>query len=177
VPEPPLPALRTPILTLLEHYRDVLEGIYDRGQADDILALMCRAWNSPAYQTLERLLERMKHERPWLRAHLLRRYLHFQEVRRAYCRKCGLHPPVKVGSVHRHPPGRSVTLTPVVARVTPDDVSEAEVERAIDWLVANWPEHAVPIIVPDDVHAIERERALRPAAVVVQTKAGALRGR
>ena len=168
---------RDHITTLLDHYRDVLEGIYDRGKADDILALMCESWNHPSYQTLEALLERMKHERPWPRAHLLRRYLHFHEVRRAYCRKCGTHPAKAIGSVHRHPPGRSVTLVAVTARVTPDDVSEAEVSHALDWLEASWPAD-VPLVIPEDVHAIERERSLRAALpgaspVVVTTRQAA----
>lgn len=171
---------------LLDHYRDVLEGARDRSagcsregcrlaprdrwlcqvygcaDAEGVLALMNRDWNHASYQQLERLLGRMREDAPRLAWNLLRRFLHYHEVRRAWCRKCGFHPPGHVGRVHAHPPGKSVTL---VARVKREHGTAdlAAVERAIDWLLERW-EGEVEL--PPGVAEIERERALRAAAGV-----------
>jgi hypothetical protein len=41
---------------LLEHFHDVLAGFRDKGDGGEHIPLMCRAYNSPAYRELERLL-------------------------------------------------------------------------------------------------------------------------
>jgi hypothetical protein len=47
---------RERIAFLLEHFHDVLAGVRDRGSGGEHVPLMCRAWNAPGYQELERLL-------------------------------------------------------------------------------------------------------------------------
>lgn len=154
---------RDRIVTLLEHYRDVLEGLHEGSRPDEVLALMCRAWNHSSYQQLERLLARLRAEEPRLARHLLRYHLDYREVRRAWCRRCGDWPAAHIGRVHARckAKGRSTTLVPRVVRFPPDDVVSSAVEDATDWLVERWV--GEPDI-PEDVHAIERERALRKVA-------------
>ena len=153
---------RAAIETLLHHYRDVLEGIpdKDRRASDDLLALMCPAWNHRSYRQLERRLEQLKAERPVLHAKVVTRYLRYSERRVAWCKKCGEHPASQVGDVHRHPPGRSVSLKPKLIRVLPDNDDPAGVELALDWLEARWVGRAD---LPRSVFEIEAERRLRAA--------------
>lgn len=125
---------------LLEHYRDVQPGLVDTepGAADGHALLASGPWKHHSYQQLERLLTTMRRVEPRLARHLLRRYLDYREVRRAWCRKCGYHASAATGRIHLHPPGRSVTLLPVVVRFAPDDVREAQVAHGIDWLASRW---------------------------------------
>lgn len=115
-------------------------------------------WKHSSYRQLERLLARMRREEPRLARHLLRRYLSFHEVRRAYCRVCGRTEPPGVlydergkltGAGHVRAivtgkriwcrlGGRIVPMLPVVMRFPPEDVSEVAVEDAIDWLCTRW---------------------------------------
>jgi hypothetical protein len=158
------PTQRPRIEILLNHYRDVLEGLPDREHPlgdDGILALMCPAWNSPAYQQLEHLL-RVLHERfPRQRQALRVRHERYTERKVAYCRKCGVHPWKAIGSVHSHPPGRSIALYPKMLRVLPGDDNPRRVEEAIEWLCRHW---RGQIVIPKSVAAIEAERLLREAA-------------
>lgn len=151
---------RTAIETLLHHYRDVLEGIPDREHrsSDELLALMCPAWNHPSYRQLEKLLARMPRR---LRQALRVRYERYSERRVAWCKRCGEHPARDVGSVHRHPPGRSVSLRPRLVRVLPRDDDPAAVESALDWLLEHW---VGRVDLPRSVFEIEAERRLRDAA-------------
>jgi len=153
---------RTAIETLLTHYRDVLEGIPDREhrRSDDLLALMCPAWNHRSYRQLERLLEQLKAERPKLHAKLVTRFLRFSERRVAYCRRCGEHPSSDVGKVHAHPPGRSITLRSKMLRVLPRNDDPAGVSLAIAWLEQRWSGRAD---LPKAVFEIEAEQRLRAA--------------
>ena len=150
------------IAVLLEHYRDVLDGIPDREHrgSDDLLALMCPAWNHRSYQQLERRLRDLKAERPKLHAKLETRYLRYTERRVAWCKRCGEHPASHVGNVHRHPPGRSVSLKPKMLRVLPRNDDPAGVAQALDWLEARWVGRAD---LPKAVFEIESERRLRAA--------------
>ena len=153
------PSLKPQIQTLLHHYLDVLEGIPDHEHrtSDDLLALMCPAWNSPAYQQLERLLRAMP---AGLRQAIRVRYERYTERRVAFCRRCGAHPAQKVGNVHRHPPGRAVTLAPKMVRVLPRDDDPKRVESALEWLARHW---AGEIVLPKAIEQIESERKLEAA--------------
>jgi len=148
------------VATLLHHYRDVLEGIPDgeHNRSDDLLALMCRAWNHPSYQRLETLLAEMPGS---LRAAVRVRFERYSEVRVAWCRKCGQHPAWHVGRVHSHPPGRSVVLRPRVVRVMHPSDSPQRVALALEWLAGNWRR---PLDLPKAILEIESERKLREAA-------------
>jgi len=153
---------RDRIAVLVEYLIDVREGLPDKEpiHADELIALMCQAWNSPAYQELERLLPLLrKHERRayW---HLCERYLRYGECRVAWCRRCGYHHASKAGQVHRHPPGRAVQLRPKVLRVVNHAVDDALVGVALNWLDAHWQGEAV---IPKAVLAVESERRLRAA--------------
>jgi len=172
---------REQILVLLEHYRDVLEGLTDRtprcsgrcgeaicerfGCADEgVLALMCRAWNHASYQQLERLRGELARVEPRLNAHLMGRFYGYFERRVAWCRKCGQHLPAKkVGTVHSRCriKGRTVTLSPHVERVVSERVRAFLVAEAVDWLESHW---RGEVVIPPDVDAIERERKLRKVA-------------
>jgi hypothetical protein len=77
------------IAFLLEHFHDVLAGVRDKGLGGEHVPLMCRAWNAPSYQELERLLPLLSVEaRPLYRA-LVGMYVYPRFVRRAVCPKCG----------------------------------------------------------------------------------------
>lgn len=153
---------RQAIETLLHHYRDVLEGIPDKehSRSDDLLALMCPAWNHRSYRQLEQRLAELKKARPKLHAKLETRFLRYTERRIAWCKKCGEHPASDVGAVHRHPPGRSVSLRPKMVRVLPRNDDPIGVALALDWLEARWLGRAD---LPKAVFEIEAERRLRAA--------------
>lgn len=153
---------RQAIETLLHHYRDVLEGVPDREHrsSDELLALMCPAWNHRSYQQLERLLYVMQQRWPKLRQALRVRFERYTERRVAWCKRCGEHPARDVGTIHRHPPGRSVALKPKLIRVPPDDDDPRRVDEALDWLVEHW---VGRVDLPRSVFEIEAERRLRAA--------------
>lgn len=155
---------RERIAILLHHYRDVCEGIYTNPAGEDDVGrfLMCRTWNEPPYQQLERLLREMHQTEPRLRQALRVRYERYSERRVAWCRKCGSHPADHVGRVHAHPPGRAVALKPRVVRsYTRDDRPEL-VARAEMWLEERFPEFK--LYLPSVIMEIEAERSLRDAA-------------
>lgn len=174
---------RDRIIVLLEFYPDVLEGLREPGSHcsrggcrmpprdrwlcaahgcsdEGVLALMCAAWNHPSYQELERLRRLLRERWPELSAWLVAGYLRFFERRVAVCAKCGIHPAAAIGSVHRHPPGRSVRLVGHVVRV--GKLSDyRRVADAVDWLEAHWRGEAE---LPRDVAVIESQRRLRGVA-------------
>ena len=177
---------RDRILVLLEHYRDVLEGIGDSepgcsgdcslddkdrwlcehyGCADErVLALMCRAYNHSSYRQLERLLRLMWERWPRSYVQIQARFVRYSERRVAWCRKCGKTLPAhKIGTVHGRCriKGRLVTLEPRVERVPAVGVDPARVTDAVDWLEQHWQGVAE---IPPDVAQIERERELRKVA-------------
>lgn len=132
---------RDRIAILLHHYRDVCEGIpTNKPRGDDLIIGMCEEWNHASYQQLERLLRVMP---PKMRAALRARYERYTEHRIAWCRKCGAHPAAHAvlgakGNIHRHPPGRSITLQAKVVRVFPRDDDPAQVGEALGWLELHW---------------------------------------
>ena len=127
---------RDRITLLLEYLVDVREGLPDKEpeHGDELIALMCKAWNTPAYQELERLLPYLRDADRQAYWHLSERFLRYGERRVAWCRRCGFHPAAQAGKLHAHPPGRSVTLQPKVVRVVNYAVSEPCVMRGLDWL-------------------------------------------
>ena len=150
---------------LLEYLVDVREGLADRSNGDwefgSVLALMCEAWNAPAYQELERLLPYLRDTEPRRYWHLAERYLRYGEVRVAHCRRCGHHHASQIGSVHRHPPGRAITLKPVILRSLHKGIDELSVSLAIDWLEDHF--HG-EVALPKAVLEVESERRLRAVA-------------
>jgi hypothetical protein len=72
---------------------------------------MCRAWNAPSYQELERLLPLLSADaRPLYRA-VVGMYVYPRFVRRAVCPKCrAVKAPTLVGELHSHSGRKSVWL-------------------------------------------------------------------
>jgi hypothetical protein len=96
---------RERIAFLLEHFHDVLDGVRDkRALGDESLPLMCRAWNAPGYQELERLLPLLSVEARQLYRALVGTYVYPRFVRRAVCPKCGRV--AAPGLVGESPPAR-----------------------------------------------------------------------
>jgi hypothetical protein len=121
---------------------------------------MCKAWNSPPYQELERLLPLMRGAEPLAYWHLSERWLRYGEVRRAWCRKCGSHPATEIGKIHAHRPGRSVTLRPLIERSWHPHMDPHIAERGVDWLTQHFrldPKFELP----KAVLIVESERRLR----------------
>lgn len=171
---------RERIVTLLEHYRDVLDGldehgadsVHVKGDWADVLALMCSAWNAPAYRELERLLVVMRERWPKLYQAIRARFLDYADVRQAYCKgtrrdngkRCGWHPSTEIGRVHGgclHR-GRTVTLEARMRRVRPvyDAIALGD---ALEWLERHW-RRSVGKNLPPEVIQIETEQMKRAAA-------------
>jgi len=133
---------------LLLHYQDVLAGLRDGGGDGDRLPLMCRAWNAPGYQELERLLPLLAGEAPRLHRAVVALYVHPQHRRRAVCSKCGqVVAPAAIGELHRH--GRKGA--PFVARMLREPlfpVDAADVPLAVAWLERHW---RGDVFVPDEL--------------------------
>ena len=136
-----------------------IAGTEPRG--DDVLALMCEEWNHASYQQLERLLTLMHQRWPWMRQAVRARFERYSEHRIAWCAKCGAHPSAKEGSIHLHPPGRSVTLTAKVVRVLPQDDDPARIGDALDWLERHWKGE---VDLPEAIMAYTAAVALREVA-------------
>ena len=156
---------RERIQVLLEYLVDVREGLGDRhkassGEWGNLLSLMGAAWNEPAYQELERLLPFLRDDSPRLYWHVCERYLRYGEIRVAFCRRCGNHHASKIGEIHRHPPGKSVTLQPRVVRSIHRAVDPVSVDLAVGWLDGHWRGEAA---LPKGVLELESERRLRVA--------------
>jgi hypothetical protein len=150
------------IAVLLEYLVDVREGLpeTERRRSDEMLALMCEAWNSPPYQELERLLPLMRWAEPVVYWHVAERWLRYGEVRRAWCRKCGEHPAGQAGKVHSHPPGKAVTLEPRIVRSWHPALDPRLADRGVEWLARHF---RVEPDLPKAVLMVESERRLRAA--------------
>jgi len=77
------------IAFLLSNLEDARNGIRDSGgvEAGEHLPLMCRVWNHPSFQELERLLPLLRSERRRLAWHLAKTY--FAPRRRVLeCPRC-----------------------------------------------------------------------------------------
>lgn len=155
---------RDRIVVLLEHYQDVIEGIYDtdfsarsacsapcgdpicaaHGCANEgILALMCRSWNHPSFRELERLRLRLRDEERGLYWHLAETYFRARRKRVAFCPKCErTAPPSHIGELcnHGRPHQPTKTLVPKSVKVVAAAVEPSLVEAAIDWFDRSWPD-------------------------------------
>jgi hypothetical protein len=99
---------------------------------------MCRAWNAPGYQELERLFPVLRSERrPPPAWHLSRTF--FAPRRRVLtCPRCDWRTDIWTSaSFHRHD-RTNVALVPRVLRVVPLGVSAETVEEAVGWLDERW---------------------------------------
>ena len=151
---------RDRILVLLEHYLDVQPGLVDTDGGDGLGGLDASGpWKHHSYRQLEELRVRMRSEEPFLYWHLAETYFRCQTKRVAVCPVCRREaPPRQAGWVgspgglcnHGKRHGRSVRMVPGVRRVVSKAVDRAIVERAIDWLAAEW-EGSVRI--PNDLKA------------------------
>jgi hypothetical protein len=140
---------RERIAFLLENFHDVLAGVRDRGSGGDHIPLMCRVWNHPSYQELERLLPLLGVDaRPLYRA-VVGTFVYPRFVRRAVCPRCGtVKPPGLVGELHAHKGRRSAAFVPRMTRVPLYPVEPADVDGAIGWLEENW---RGDVYVPDEL--------------------------
>lgn len=139
---------------LLVHYVDVVNGIYDAPRSHEGPVLMCRAWNHPAYQQLERLRQRLRAEQPKLHWHLAETYFRPITRRTAYCPRCPIghqhYPPNIIGHVHTH--GRkTIALVPRIQKIISPLVRAELVTDGVTWLVDHW--HGEPDI-PDDLRPL-----------------------
>ncbi len=153
---------RDRILILLEHYVDVIEGIYDASKGDDdgILALMCRAWNHPSYRELERLRLQMRDTEPAHYWHLAETYFRPERRRIAVCPKCQRETPARlIGELCNHGKKHSQTATmvPLMLRVVHRDVDPKMLAQAIDWL--NWKWTRGDASIPDDLRPDRKDAA------------------
>ena len=165
---------RDRITLLLEYLVDVEHGLPERDPVpqDDILALMCKAWNHESYRQLDRLLRVLWERWPDLHLALVRRYCRFEERRVAWCRKCGAYEHAdRVGKSHYTSvvAGKklycrignvTVELLPRIRRVPWETWDVLRVERALEWLELHWTGEAD---IPPAVLAVESERRLRAA--------------
>jgi hypothetical protein len=110
---------------------------------------MCRVWNHPSYQELERLLPLLGLDaRPLYRA-LVGSYVYPRFVRRAVCPNCGaVKPPNLVGELHRHTGRKSAAFVPRMTRVPLYPVEQHDVDDAIGWLHDHW---RGGVFVPDEL--------------------------
>ena len=109
---------RDRIITLLDNYVDVENGLQDRAfRGDDFVPRMSRAWSHPSYRELRRLLTFMPVETPSPYWHLAEKYFRYTEHRRAFCPRClRTAPPSEVGSLHKHGQ-RTVQMVPRTIRI------------------------------------------------------------
>ena len=144
---------RERISFLLTHYSDVLAGVRDRGLGGEHLPLMCRAWNGPSYQELERLLPILgRSARPCYRA-VVGMYIYPRFVRRAVCPNCGIvKPPALVGELHKHPHRKSTAFVARMVRVPLFPVAQGDVDGALVWFDEHWqgepyvPDELLPLV-------------------------------
>jgi hypothetical protein len=137
------------IAFLLEHFHDVLAGVRDRGLGGEHVPLMCRAWNAPSYQELERLLPILSVDaRPLYRA-VVGMFVYPRFVRRAVCPKCGtVKPPNLVGELHVHQNRKGTAFVARMTRLPLYPVRVCDVDAAIVWLDEHW---RGGVFVPDEL--------------------------
>ncbi len=153
---------RDRILILLEHYVDVLGGIYDasKGTDEGVLALMCRAWNHPSYRELERLRLHMRDAEPEHYWHLAETYFRAERRRIATCPKCQREAsPALIGELCNHGSKHSgtATMVPLMMWVVHPDVDPKMLAQAIDWLDWKWTRGDASI--PDDLRPDRKDAA------------------
>jgi hypothetical protein len=143
---------RDRIVTLLEHYQAVCEGIpngNEPGDDDGVLALMCVEWNHDSYQRLERLLAIMQQRWPKMRQALRERYERYSERRVAYCPVCKQIDDARfIGEPHLRGTVAGAKLLCRTGAKAPDmipRIHRVESRRfgylladAIDWLERSW---------------------------------------
>lgn len=134
---------------LLEHLADVQAGVRDRGTGGDHIPLMCRSWNHPSYQELERLLVLIRSAAPRGYRAVVGMYVHPRFVRRAVCSRCGaVEPPELVGELHRHTARSGFAFVARMVRVPLYPVEQHEVDGAIGWFDEHW---QGGVFVPDEL--------------------------
>lgn len=139
---------RERIITLLDHYLDVENGLQDRAfRGDDYLPRMCRAWSHPSYVELRRIVGLLQWNQPRLFHALAETYFRYTERRVAYCPRCRQVDSSKyAGTLHKHGQ-RTVTLVYKTVRVQ-RLVDREVLSEAIDWLEHNF--RGEPFV-PDDL--------------------------
>ncbi len=140
---------RERIAFLLDHFQDVRAGVRDRGSGGDHIPLMCRVWNHPSYQELERLLPLLGSDARPLHRAVVGMYVYPRFVRRAVCPKCGVvKAPHNVGEVHRHAHKKSASFVARMVRVPLYPVEAIELEGAVTWIDEHW---RGGVFVPDEL--------------------------
>lgn len=143
---------RDRIVTLLEHYQAVCEGIQTGTEPDaddDLIALMCLEWNHPSYQRLEKLLAIMHQRWPKMRQSLRERYERYAERRVAYCSVCKtIEPASMIGEPHLRATVAGAKLLCRIGAKAPDMLPRIHrveshvfaylLSDSIDWLERNW---------------------------------------
>ena len=165
---------RDRIVVLLDHYQAVCEGIPTGGIGDDddgVLALMCREWNHPSYQRLERLLVVMHERWPRMRAAVRERFERYSERRVAYCVVChATEPASSIGEPHLRTRVAGAKLLCRIGAKAPDMVPRIVrshglfegqlVEDAVDWLERTWGQ---PVELPVTLIGFGRDHVSRAA--------------
>jgi hypothetical protein len=157
---------RDKILTLLEHYQDVVNGLFHTRSGEGVPG-MCRAWKHVSYRQLERLVRRMHTAEPVLWWNLTEMYARSQFRRVAVCPRCETRartakqpvrylPASYLGKSHKHEP-RAVDYQPRIMRDFNKAVRPELVELAIAWLDKNW--RGDPSLPPDLLDVVNRSEA------------------
>ena len=110
-------------------------GLHDGRSDSGGLALMCKAWNHPSFQELERLLPLLGMSAPKQYRAIVGMYVHPRLVRRAVCPRCGLvKPPNLVGELHQHGNRKSAAFVARMVRVPLYPVEERDLTgRSAGW--------------------------------------------
>jgi hypothetical protein len=137
---------------LLENFQDVQAGVRDRGSGGDHIPLMCKAWNHPSYQEIERLLPLLSVAALPLYRAIVGLYVYPRFVRRAVCPKCGtVKLPNLVGELHIHQNRKTATFIARMTRLPLYRVRPRDVDDAIVWLDDHWrgvfvPDELLPLV-------------------------------
>jgi len=129
---------RERIAFLLEHYADVLAGLYDDRSDGQSVRLMCSSWNHPSYQELERLLPLLAARSTAAYHAVVATYKYPSFRRKAWCPRCQQAAPAeRIGSLHSHG-SRTVALVPRMVREPLYPVDERLLPLVLAWLDREW---------------------------------------
>jgi hypothetical protein len=137
------------IKLLLDHYLDVVQGLRDRGNGDEGLALMCDAWNGPGYRRLEERRKQMILEERSLYRHLHQAYfdqMSRYEKRVLACPACEMRVPAWSSTTFHTHGRRHVRLAPRVDKVYVRPLNTEGLRRGEAWLERRW---GRDILIPD----------------------------
>ena len=114
---------------------------------------MCRAWNAPSYQELERQLPLLRVDAPRFYRAVIGSFVYPRFVRRAVCPRCGaVKPPNLVGELHSHGNRKSAAFVARMVRVPLYPVEPSDVDGAVTWLEDHWrgepyvPDELLPLV-------------------------------